>query len=224
LDLKLLFDEFAASIVRERTLQTDERLSSWTNAVKSRLVRLGKRRGYSPFATDDRRKSAAYLWDVAWCVEDKLKRGQPPTGAGIEGLNFPVGAYRKLILTAEVEWGRQGQRPHTQVFRQNLEEVFRDFYKLLDARSSTKVMVYSTWLYPFQAGVDGVFLKGFRNILLDYESHLPDDSYLFIEFDDRSRTLSVYTTRVPKRGPRPFKMRTLGTVAYPRRWDAAASC
>ena len=108
MDLKLLFDEFAASIVRERTLQTDERLSSWSNAVKSRLVRLGKRRGYSTFATDDRRKSAAYLWDVAWCVEESVKRGQPPTGAGIDGLKFPVGSYRKLVLTAEVEWGRQG--------------------------------------------------------------------------------------------------------------------
>jgi len=218
-DLKLLFDEFAASMVRERTLQTDERLSSWTNAVKSRLVRLGKRRGYSPFATDDRRKSAAYLWDVAWCVEDPVKRGQSPGGAGIDGLSFPVGSYRKLALTAEVEWGRQGQRPHTQVFRQNLEEVFRDFYKLLDARSSSKVMVYTTWSYPLQAGLDGLFLKGFRNILLDYQGHLPDDSYLFIEFDDRARMLRGYTTRVPKRGPWRFKMTSIGEVSYPRRWD-----
>ncbi|HCP47401.1 MAG TPA: hypothetical protein DIU15_15270 [Deltaproteobacteria bacterium] len=219
MDLKLLFDEFAASMVRERTLMTDERLSAWTAAVKSRLVRLGKRRGYSPFATDDRRKSAAYLWDVAWCIEDKRRRGQPASGAGIEGLAFPEAPYRKLVLTAEVEWGRQGQRPHTQVFRQNLEEVFRDFYKLMDARSGSKVMVYTTWLYPEQAGLSGLFLRGFRQILLDYDSHLPGDRYLFIEFDDRKRMLSGYLTEVPRRGPRPFRIRCVGSVPYPRRWD-----
>ncbi|MEE2828174.1 MAG: hypothetical protein VX498_03215 [Myxococcota bacterium] len=221
MDHKLLFDEFAASMVRERSLNTSERLSDWSAAVKSRFVRLGRRRGYMPFATDDRRKSAAYLWDVAWTVEDKLKRGQAPSGAGIEGLKFPRAAYRRLILTAEVEWGRQGQRPHTQVFRQNLEEVFRDFYKLMDARSPNKVMVYTSWLYPDQAGIDGLFLRGFRQILLDYESHQPGDTYLFVEFDDRQRKLSGYQTSVPKRGPRSFRLRPLGSVSYPRRWDPA---
>ena len=219
MDLKLLFDEFAASMVRERSIDTSERLSDWSGAVKSRLVRLGKRRGYTPFATAARRKSAAYLWDVAWTVEDKLKRGQPPTGAGIDGLKFPRAPYRSLILTAEVEWGRQGQRPHTQVFRQNLEEVFRDFYKLMDSRSPVKVMVYTTWRYPEQAGIDGLFLTGFRRILLDYEGHQPGDSYLLIEFDDRSRRLRGYTTAVPKRGPRAVRMRELGEVSYPRRGD-----
>jgi len=219
LDLKLLFDEFAASMVRARELDTGERLSDWTSAVKSRLVRLGARRKYQPFATDDRRKSGAYLWDVAWCVEDKVKRGQPPTGGGIPGLQFPHAPYRRLVLTAEVEWGRQGQRSGTQVFRQNLEEVFRDFYKLMDARSQTKVMVYTTWLFNDQGGLDGLFLKGFRQILLDYESHLPQDSYLFIEFDDRTRMLNGYSTEVPRRGPRPFRLKHLGSVPYPRRWD-----
>jgi hypothetical protein len=218
-DLKLLFDEFAASMVRERALLTDERLSDWTAAVKTRLIRLGKRRGYSPFATDDRRKSAAYLWDVAWCIEDKKRRGHSASGAGIEGLSFPSAPYRRLVLTGEVEWGRQGQRPHTQVFRQNLEEVFRDFYKLMDARSANKVMVYTSWLYPEQAGLQGLFLSGFRSILLDYEGHLPGDKYLFLEFDDKSRTLNGYLTEVPKRGPRPFRMRAVGSVSYPRRWD-----
>ena len=223
MDLKLLFDEFAASMVRERSLSTAERLSDWSAAVKSRFVRLGKRRGYVPFATDDRRKSAAYLWDVAWTVEDKLKRGQPPSGAGIDGLKFPTAPYRRLVLSMEVEWGRQGQRPHTQVFRQNLEEVFRDFYKLMDARSSTKVMVYTSWLYPDQAGLDGLFLSGFRNILLDYEGHLPGDSYLLVEFDDLAKMVRGYTTAVPKRGPRSFRIRELGAVAYPRRWNPRAS-
>ena len=219
MDHKLLFDEFAASMVRERNLTTVERLSDWSGAVKGRLVRLGKRRGYVPFATDDRRKSAAYLWDVAWTIEDKVKRGQPLCGAGIEGLKFPSAPYRRLMLTAEVEWGRQGQRPHTQVFRQNLEEVFRDFYKLMDARSPNKVMVYTSWNYPGQSGVEGLFLKGFRNILLDYEAHQPGDSYLFIEFDDARKKLSGYLTAVPKRGPRSFRIRELGSVSYPRRWD-----
>ena len=219
MDLKLLFDEFAASMVRERSLTTAERLSDWSAAVKARFVRLGKKRSYTPFATDDRRKSAAYLWDVAWAIEDRLKRGQAPSGAGIKGLKFPGAPYRRLILTMEVEWGRQGQRPHTQVFRQNLEEVFRDFYKLMDARSSTKVMVYTTWQYPGQSGLEGLFLQGFRRILLDYDGHLPGDSYLFVEFDDRAAMLRGYMTSVPKRGPRSFKVRELGAVSYPRRWD-----
>ena len=219
MDLKLLFDEFAASMVRARELDTSERLSDWTAAVKTRFVRLGKRRKYVPFATDDRRKSGAYLWDVAWCVEDKVKRGQPPSGAGIDGLKFPHAPYRKLVLTLECEWGRQGQRPGTQVFRQNLEEVFRDFYKLMDARCQTKVMVYTTWLFPDQGGTDGLFLRGFRQILLDYESHLPSDQYMFIEFDDRSRCIRGYKTEVPRRGPRPFRVKELGSVPYPRRWD-----
>ena len=200
-DLKLLFDEFAASMVRERSLTTAERLSDWSAAVKARFVRLGKKRSYTPFATDDR-----------------LKRGQAPSGAGIKGLKFPVAPYRRLILTMEVEWGRQGQRPHTQVFRQNLEEVFRDFYKLMDARSSTKVMVYTTWQYPGQSGLEGLFLQGFRRILLDYDGHLPGDSYLFVEFDDRAALLRGYMTSVPKRGPRSFKVRELGAVSYPRGW------
>ena len=182
-------------------------------------MKLGARRGYSPFATDDRRKSAAYLWDVAWCVEDRRKRGEGPSGAGIPGLGFPESPYRRLVLTAEVEWGRQGQRPGTQVFRQNLEEVFRDFYKVIDARSPTKVMVYTGWLYPGQCGLEGYFLQGFHQILMDYESHVPGDQYLFIEFDDISRSLSGYTTEVPRRGPRPFRMKTLGTLPYPRRWN-----
>lgn len=218
MDLKLLYDEFAASMVRARDIDTSERLSDWTAAVKSRLVKLGKRRGYVPFATDDRRKSGAYLWDVAWCVEDKVKRGQPPTGAGIDGLTFPHAPYRKLVLTAEVEWGRQGQRSGTQVYRQNLEEVFRDFYKLMDARCQTKVMVYTTWLYSDQGGLEGHFLNGFRRILLDYESHLPQDAYLFIEFDDRNQAINGYTTAVPRRGPRPFRLEQLGSVDYPKRW------
>ena len=219
MDLKLLYDEFAASMVRERNLTTVERLSDWSAACKTRFVRLGKRRGYVPFANDDRRKSAAYLWDVAWTVEDKRKRGEPPTGAGIEGLSFPVAAYRKLMLTLQVEWGRQGQRPNTQVFRQNLEEVFRDFYKLMDARSETKVMIYTSWMYPGQAGLDGLFIKGYRQILLDYRGHQPGDNYLLVEFDDRARQLSGYCTSVPKRGPRSFRFRELGSSPYPRRWD-----
>jgi hypothetical protein len=218
-DLKLLFDEFAASMVRERDITTTERLSDWSAAVKTRFVRLGKRRNYVPFATDDRRKSGAFLWDVAWTVEDKPRRSQPPSGAGIPGLTFPKAAYRRLVLTLEVEWGRQGQRPHTQVFRQNMEEVFRDFYKLMDARSSTKVMTYTSWLYPEQSGADGLFVQGFRQILLDYTGHQPGDQYMFIEFDDRERMLRGYSTSVPRRGPRPFRIRELGGVAYPRRWD-----
>ncbi len=219
MDLKLLFDEFAASMVRERALDTSERLSDWSAAVKSRLVRLGKRRGYSPFVTDDRRKSGSYLWDVAWCVEEKRKRGQPPSGAGVPGLTFPSAPYRRLVLTAQVEWGRQGQRPGTQVYRQNLEEVFRDFYKVLDARSQTKVMVYTGWAFPEQCGADGWFLKGFRQILLDYEAHTPGDQYLFIEFDDIAREVRGYSTDVPRRGPKAFRVRTLGEASYPRRWD-----
>ncbi len=219
MDLKLLFDEFAASMVRERSLDTSERLSDWSHAVKSRLVKLGKRRGYAPFVTDDRRKSGSYLWDVAWCVEDKRKRGQPPTGAGVPDLEFPAAPYRRLVLTAEVEWGRQGQRAGTQVYRQNLEEVFRDFYKVLDARSQAKVMAYTGWSFPDQCGLEGWFLHGFRQILLDYESHTPGDQYLFIEFDDVERMLRGYCTDVPRRGPKAFRMRMLGEVPYPRRWD-----
>ncbi len=219
MDLKLLFDEFAASMARAKDLTTEERLSDWSAAVKTRLQRLAKRRGYVSFANDDRRKSGAYLWDVAWCIEDKVPRRAAPNGAGIAGLTFPHAPYRKLVLTAEVEWGRRGRRRGTQVFRQNLEEVFRDFYKLIDARSGTKVMAYTTWLYPGQAGLDGLFLQGFRKILQDYQGHLPGDQYLFIEFADLDKHVRGYATEVPRRGPRPFRMKELGAVKYPRRWD-----
>jgi hypothetical protein len=218
-DLKLLFDEFAASMVRERNVTTEERLSDWSSAVKSRLMRLARRRGYKSFANDDRRKSGAYLWDVAWCIEDKVPRRATPKGAGIDGLTFPHAPYRKLVLTAEVEWGRRGLRRGTQVFRQNMEEVFRDFYKVMDARSQTKVMVYSTWLYPDQGAIDGLFLQGFRQILLDYQGHVPSDQYLFMEFNDRDKELRGFATEVPRRGPRPFRIKELGKVKYPRRWD-----
>ena len=219
MDLQLLFDEFSASMVRARDLTTEERLSDWSAAVKSRLVKLAKRRGYVAFANDDRRKSGAYLWDVAWCVEDKMPRRAPPKGAGIPGLTFPHAPYRKLVLTAQVEWGRRGLRRGTQVFRQNLEEVFRDFYKLMDSRSTTKVMVYTSWLYPGQSGAEGLFLQGFRRILLDYEGHLPGDQYLFLEFDDVARVVRGYTAEVPRRGPKTFRMKELGEAKYPRKWE-----
>lgn len=218
MDLKLLFDEFAASMVRAKDLTTEERLSDWSAAVKTRLERLAKRRGYVSFANDDRRKSGAYLWDVAWCIEDKLPRHAPPNGAGIPGLTFPHAPYRKLVLTAEVEWGRRGQRRGTQVFRQNLEEVFRDFYKVMDARSGTKIMAYTTWLYPDQGGIDGLFLQGYKQILLDYQGHLPSDQYLFLEFDDLGGQIRGFSTEVPRRGPRAFRMKELGAVKYPKRW------
>ena len=80
-------------------------------------------------------------------------------------------------------------------------------------------MIYSSWLYPTQAGSGGLFLKGFRQILLDYQGHQPGDAYLLIEFDDRNRTISGYTTSVPRRGPRSFRVRELGCSPYPRRWD-----
>jgi hypothetical protein len=220
-DIQLLYDEFAASMLRERNLSTVERLSDWSAAVKSRLLRLGTRRGYATFATDDRRKSGAYLWDVAWCIEDKPQRGAPASGAGIDGLRFPHAPYRRLVLAAEVEWGRQGQRIHTDVFRKNMEEVFRDFYKVMDARCSAKVMVYTSWLYPEQSGEEGLFLKGFKQILLDYQAHLPGDQYMFIEFDDSKQRLSGYTTEVPRRGPQTFRMRALGSHPYPAKWHPA---
>lgn len=221
MDLKLLFDEFAASMVRAPRLTIEERLTDWTHAVKKRFIKLGARRGYATFANDDRRKSASYLWDVTWSVEDNPQRGQPPTGAGVPELTFPVVPYRKLVLALEVMWGRQGQRPQTQVFRQNLEEVFRDFYKLLDANGPVKVMVYTSWSYPHQSGVDGLFLQGFQQILKDFEAHRPGDQYLFVEFDDAEGKLRGFTTSVPRRGPRPFHMQALGEVDYPRRWRPA---
>jgi hypothetical protein len=99
-----------------------------------------------------------------------------------------------------------------------MEEVFRDFYKVMDARSGTKVMVYTTWLYPDQGGLDGLFLEGFRRILLDYEGHLPGDQFLFIEFNDLSREVRGFSTEVPRRGPRPFRMKELGIGKYPKKW------
>ena len=49
--------------------------------------------------------------------------------------------------------------------------------------------------------------------------HQPGDQYLFIEFDDAARELRGYETQVPSRGPKTFKIRTLGAEPYPRRWD-----
>ncbi len=219
LDLPLLFQEFAASMVRAQDLDTAERLAAWTHAVKERLGRAGKRRGFTPFLTDDSRKSGAFLWDVAWAMEDRHERGKAPWGAGVPDLQFPVVPYRRLALVAEVEWGRRGQRKGTLNFEKNLEEVFRDFYKLLDARSSARVMVYTSWLYPGQSGAEGRLLQGLREILLAYEGHDPEDAYLFVEFDDVARRLRGYTTEVSRRGPRSFRLRILPEWKYPARWD-----
>jgi hypothetical protein len=219
LDLALLFQEFAASMVRAKDLDTAERLSPWSHAVKERLGRLGKKRGFAPYLTDDWRKSGSFLWDVAWAVEDKVKPGHKPWGAGVAGLQFPNVPYRRLALVAEVEWGRRGQRKDTRNFEKNLEEVFRDFYKLLDARCPARVMVYTSWLYPDQSGPEGLFVRGIREILLGYEAHDPEDGWLLVEFDDVARRLCGYTTQVPSRGPRSFQFRALPEWKYPTRWD-----
>lgn len=218
MDFKVLFQEFCRSIVRNRHLELAERHGDWTSAVKASLGRLGKRHGYASFLNDDRRKSGSYLWDVAWCVEDRVRPSTPPRGAGIEGLRFPVRPYRRLALSAQVEWGRPGQRPGTQVFRQNLEEVFRDFYKLLDAKSQYKVMVYTSWSYPQQGGATGLFVQGFERLLADYENHTAGEKYLFIEFHDTGRTIYGYQCAVPRRGPRQLVLRAVGQHGYPGTW------
>ncbi len=218
MDFKVLFQEFCRSIVRNRHLELAERHGDWTSAVKASLGRLGKRHGYAAFLNDDRRKSGSYLWDVAWCVEDRVRPSNPPRGAGIEGLRFPVRPYRKLALSAQVEWGRPGQRPGTQVFRQNLEEVFRDFYKLLDAKSQFKVMVYTSWRYPQQGGATGLFVQGFERLLADYQNHTAGEKYLFLEFSDNARTIYGYQCAVPRRGRRDLILRAVGQHGYPATW------
>ncbi len=218
MDLKVLFQEFCRSIVRNRHLELAERHGDWTGAVKATLARLGKRHGHAPFLNDDRRKSGSYLWDVAWCVEDRIRPSIPPRGAGIEGLRFPVRPYRRLVAAAQVEWGRPGQRPDTQVYRQNLEEVFRDFYKLLDAKCELKVMVYSSWRYPKQGGGTGLFVQGFEHLLADYTNHQAGEKYLFVEFHDTVRTIHGYQCTVPRRGPRHLVLRSVGHHGYPGTW------
>jgi len=81
------------------------------------------------------------------------------------------------------------------------------------------VMVYTGWSFPDHCGPDGWFLKGFRQILTDYEAHTPGDQYLFIEFDDLAQELRGFSTGVARRGPKTFRMRALGALPYPRRWD-----
>lgn len=217
-DLTVLFEEFCRSIVRARGLDLEERHGEWTDAVKKSWERLGRRHGFSPFLNDNRRKSGSYLWDVAWCVEDRIRAKSPPMGAGIPGLTFPKRPYRSLDLVAQVEWGRPGQRPRTQVFRQNLQEVFRDFYKLLDAKAETKVMVYTSWRYPQQGGPTGLFVEGFERLMADYRNHTAGERYLFIEFHDSGRTIYGYQCCIPKRGPRHFVLRSLGHHGYPGTW------
>lgn len=218
MESRLIFSEFAASIHRAPDLRIDERLSDWTHAVKESIARAGKRRGFQPFVTDDRRKSGAFLWDVAWCEEDPRHSSRGAWGAGVEGLEFPVVPYRRLQLVAEVEWGRPGQRRRTRSWQRNIEEVFRDFYKLLDARSAHKIMVYTTWQFEGQGGEDGAFLRGFRELLLAYRGHDPNDRYLFIEFDDKEHQIRGWSTKVPARGPASFRIETVGERAYPPRW------
>lgn len=218
MDLTVLFEEFCRSIVRAKGLDLDERKGNWTSAVKKSFERLGERHGFAPFLNDNRRKSGSYLWDVAWCVEDRVRPRTPPSGAGIPGLTFPKKPYRRLALAAQVEWGRPGQRARTAVYRRNLEEVFRDFYKLLDAKSQTKVMIYSSWQFPNQGGPTGDFVRGFERLLSDYTNHIAAEQYLFIEFNDTGRTVHGYQCKIPRRGPRHFNLRSVGHHGYPRTW------
>lgn len=217
---RLLFQEFTASLHRVPDLPLAERLSSWTHAAKESLVRVGKRRGYRPFVTDDRRKSGAFLWDVAWCVEDDRVANRPAWGAGVEGIRFPLVPYRELVLVAEVEWGRPGERRRSLAWSRNLEEVFRDFYKLLDARAQHKVMVYTTWSFSGQGGEEGAFVKGFAEILKAYRGHAPGDRYLFVELNDSERMMRGWSTRIPLRGRPGFGISAVGERPYPASWVA----
>jgi len=113
-----------------------------------------------------------YLLDLVWAEEFK-------------------GCYRKLILGLECEWGREDHKGR-------LEDVEEDFYKLMDVKCIVKVIIYQ--IGRKEQSVK--FRERFRQVLLNFESHVVDEEYLFIEFVNEFKDIhtNAFYFRIPCNG------------------------
>ena len=119
-EIVAVFRELEQELLQQDEGQWPEGRVQWTKKVLTILCKLGKRLGYTAWATgvpDEYRDGNEWLYDVMWCNSDISD------------------AYDRLIsvpMVAECEWD-------------NLEEIEYDFAKLLLARATVRVMVYSAW-------------------------------------------------------------------------------
>jgi len=85
-----------------------------------------------------------------------------------------------ILLAAEIEWGRK-------------DAVLYDFQKLLCTKAPLKVMVYCD-----HSG-RGAFVNDFEEYLKEFDHHVKDEHYLFIEMAPGSSD-SAYLYKVPSDG------------------------
>ncbi len=213
------FDDLIQRWVAGRSrLPIGSRSTEWRIEAQKAFAGIARHAGLVPILADPRRKTGAMLWDAAACAETDA----PPKGLpDVPPLAFPRRAYTALVAVMQAEWGVPGKRRGTRVWKQNMEEVLRDSYKLLDARCRHRFLLYSTWSHPDQAGADGRMLQALSAVLGAYASHQSGDTWLFVELDDEQRLIRGYGWMVPKRGGiRQYQPRLLGQRAYPARWSA----
>lgn len=119
-EIVAVFRELEQELLQQDEGQWPEGRVQWTKKVLTILCKLGKRLGYTAWATgvpDEYRDGNEWLYDVMWCNSDISD------------------TYDRLIsvpMVAECEWD-------------NLGEIEKDFAKLLLARAAVRVMVYSAW-------------------------------------------------------------------------------
>lgn len=163
--------------IRALQLTYDMSAREWTKAVIDTLVAMGKNQGYEVYP-DKEAGMGEVLLDCVWYDVEK----EPYV-------------YKKMILGAESEWGTEENKAL------NTEEVIFDFYKLLDFRCESKVMIFSTYNY------DEAYCTQLTNELLEilrsYETHMTGETYYLIDFSDKLNSINYSMVSITESGKIP---------------------
>ena len=153
--------------------QSPEGNSEWTKKVLTTLCKLGRRLGYTAWASsvpNEHRDGIEWLYDVSWCNCD---------------------TYSRLIsvpMVAECEWG-------------TLEKIAYDFEKLLLARAAVRVMVYSAWHARNSYEPAEVLNKKLREHVRTFNGARGDTYLLIANVGDVSETKWFEFAEIVDQGP-----------------------
>jgi hypothetical protein len=117
--------------------------------------------------------------------------------------------YKKMILGAESEWGTWESKAL------NTEEVIFDFYKLLDFRCESKVIIFSTYSYDETCCTQ--LTNEILEILRSYENHMTGEKYYLIDFSDKLNSINCSTVSITKSGKIP-DLKIHDTHKFPHSW------
>jgi len=101
--------------------------------------------------------------------------------------NEEYGGYKKPVLVLETEWGKRASK------ELNIELIYNDFVKLLEAKSKWKVMNFTIWHHGNN------HLKEIKNMIIKtirgYQQIRPEEEYIFLCWDDGERRLIYFQAK-----------------------------